>query len=131
MRYMYSFPGRLAGALSFLVVTVVATAAFAGQDKPGPAPLHVGGSVKPPLKIKDSKPIYPEDARRAKVQGVVITEVTVGTDGKVTGIKVLRPIPMLNDAAVKAVQGQVFKPTLVDGVAVPIVMTVPVIFTLD
>jgi protein TonB len=131
VKSMDSFPGRLAGALGFLVVTVAATAAFAGQEKAAPAPLHVGGSVKPPLKIKDSKPIYPEDARRAKVQGVVITEATVGVDGKITAIKVLRPIPMLNDAAVKAVQGQVFKPTLVDGVAVAIVMTVPVIFTLD
>ena len=127
---MDGHPARLAGVFCFLAMTVVAAAAFAGQATP-PAPVHVGGSIKPPQKIKDSKPVYPEEARRAKVQGVVIIEATLGVDGKVSAVKLLRPIPMLNDAAVKAVKEQVYKPTLVDGVAVSVVMTVPVIFTLD
>ena len=125
---MSRFSARIAVVLSLGLALSPAATVRAGQT---PAPVHVGGDVKPPAKVKDAKPVYPEEARRAKVQGVVITEATVGVDGKVTSIKVLRPIPMLNDAAVKAVQAQVYKPTLINGVATPIIMTVPVIFSLD
>jgi periplasmic protein TonB len=127
---MASFATRLVGALC-LLLALGTSSAFASQATAPPPPLHVGGAVKPPVKIKDSKPVYPEDARRAKVQGVVITEATIGVDGKVTAAKVLRSIPMLDDAAITAVKEQLYKPTLVDGKAVAVITTVPIFFTLD
>ena len=129
---MDSFPARLVRIVSFAVLMVLpAAGAFAGQDKPSLAPVRPGGDIKPPVKIKDVKPIYPEDARRAKAQGVVITEATVGADGKVASVKVLRSIPLLDAAATNSVKQQVYKPTIVNGVAVPIIVTVPVIFVLE
>ena len=123
----------LTAALSILVLALGPTsAAFGAQAKPAsPPPVRVGGAIKPPVKIKDLKPVYPPQARSAKVQGVVIVEATVGTDGKVSATKVLRPIPLLNDEAIRVVRGQEFKPTIVNGVAVPVIITVPVIFKLD
>jgi protein TonB len=131
---MNTLTGRcLVAVLSILATASVPTAAaFAAQEKvASPPPVRVGGDIKPPVKIKDSKPVYPPEARRAKVQGVVIIDVTVGTDGKVTATKVLRSIPMLEDAAIKAVKAREYKPTIVNGVAVAVIMTVPVIFTLQ
>ena len=42
----------------------------------------------------------------------------------------LRGFPLLNDAAVDAVRQWVYTPTLLNGVPVPVVMTVTVIFAL-
>jgi periplasmic protein TonB len=64
------------------------------------------------------------------VQGVVIMEATLGTDGKVTDVKVLRSIPLLDQAAIDAVRQWEYTPTLLNGVAVPVRMSVTVNFTL-
>jgi TonB family protein len=92
--------------------------------------VRVGGSVKAPEKTKDVRPVYPEIARAIAVQGVVILEVAVGADGKVTGVRVLKSEPFLDAAAVTAVSQWEYAPTLVDGKAVPVVMTVTQNFAL-
>jgi TonB family protein len=94
------------------------------------APLRVGGNIPPPTKLRDVKPIYPPEAQSAGIQGVVILEVTIGADGRVSDARVLRSIPPLDDAALGAVRGWEFTPTLLNGVPVPVIMTVTVNFTL-
>jgi TonB family protein len=94
-------------------------------------PVRVGGAIKPPKKIRDVRPVYPPDAREAGVQGVVILDVLIAPDGTVGDAKVLRSIPLLDQAALDALRQWEFEPTLVDGAPVPVVMTVTVNFTLD
>jgi TonB family protein len=45
-------------------------------------------------------PQYPEIARRARVEGTVILDLSVGATGQVTDVRILRGIPLLNDTAV-------------------------------
>ncbi len=94
------------------------------------APLRVGGSIKEPRKIKDVKPVYPADAEAAGIQGVVILEAVVSPSGSVSDARVLRSVPGLDQAAVDAVRQWEFTPTLLNGVPVPVIMTVTVNFTL-
>jgi protein TonB len=98
---------------------------------PPPAPVRVGGAIRPPQKTKDVKPVYPAIAQSARVQGVVIIEATIGPNGKVQEAKVLRSIPLLDQAALDAVKQWEFTPTLLNGVPVPVIMTVTVNFTLQ
>jgi TonB family protein len=98
---------------------------------PSEVPRRVGGDISAPRKIKDVPPVYPAEALAAKVQGVVIIEAVIGKDGKVESAKIVRSIPMLDQAALDAVQQWEFTPTLVNGVAVPVVMTVTVNFKLQ
>jgi protein TonB len=98
---------------------------------PPQAPVRVGGNIKAPTKIKHVAPIYPSIAQSARVQGVVIVEATIGPDGKVKDAKVLRSIPLLDQAALDAVRQWEFTPTLLNGVPVPVIMTVTVNFTLQ
>lgn len=93
-------------------------------------PLRVGGNVKAPLKIKDMPPVYPSFAARARVQGVVIIEAVIGTDGKVKDARVLRSIPILDQAALDAVRQWEYTPTLFDGAPHAVVMVVTVTFQL-
>ena len=94
-------------------------------------PVRVGGDVKPPKKTRDERPVYPPDAREAGVQGVVILEVLIAPDGTVADAKELRSVPLLDQAALDAVRQWQFEPTRLNGVPVPVVMTVTVNFTLD
>ncbi|MGE0450691.1 MAG: energy transducer TonB, partial [Vicinamibacterales bacterium] len=98
---------------------------------PPPAAVRVGGNLKPPTKVKDVRPVYPAIAQSARVQGVVIIEATIGPDGSVQEAKVLRSIPLLDAAAIEAVKQWQFTPTLLNGVPVPVIMTVTVNFTLQ
>ena len=76
-------------------------------------------------------PQYPPIAQSARVQGIVIIEATIGPNGRVQEAKVLRSIPLLDQAALDAVRQWEFTPTLLNGVPVPVIMTVTVQFTLQ
>jgi periplasmic protein TonB len=93
--------------------------------------IRVGGQIPPPTKTKHANPVYPPIAESARVQGVVILETVIGADGKVQDARVLRSIPLLDQAALDAVKQWEFTPTLLNGSPVPIVMTVTVQFTLQ
>jgi TonB family protein len=107
------------------------TAALAPPPPPSMQPVRVGGEIKEPRKLKDVPPVYPDIARQARVQGVVILECEIGPDGRVTEVKVLRGIPLLDAAAMEAVRQWVYTPTLLNGVPVPVIMTVTVNFRLS
>ena len=93
-------------------------------------PLPVGGRIKEPEKIHHVPPVYPAIAQQARVEGIVIIEAIIGADGRVQQARVLRSKPVLDDAALAAVRQWVFTPTLLNGVPVPVIMTVTVNFTL-
>jgi protein TonB len=94
-------------------------------------PLPIGGNIKEPSKIRHVAPVYPVIAQNAKISGIVIIEATIGRDGTVIETKVLRSVPLLDQAALDAVRQWRFTPTLLNGVPVPVVMTVTVNFTLN
>ena len=94
-------------------------------------PIRVGGNVKAPVKVTDVKPVYPPDAMTARVQGVVIIETIVGPDGSIENARVLRPVPMLSDAALAAASQWRFTPTELNGTPVAVMLTVTVNFTLS
>jgi TonB family protein len=92
--------------------------------------VRVGGDVKAPKKIKDVRPIYPPDAKDARVQGVVIAEVRIEPDGRVSDAQIVRSIPLLDEAALTAIRQWEFVPSQMGGAPVPVIMTVTVQFTL-
>lgn len=94
-------------------------------------PIVVGGNIKPPARTKYVAPVYPEIARNARVQGVVILEAIIGADGKVEQARVLRSKPLLDEAALVAVRAWEYTPTLLNGRPTPVIMTVTVQFTLS
>jgi protein TonB len=93
-------------------------------------PVRVGGRVQEPRKLKSVPPVYPEAAREARIEGVVILEALISPQGRVTDVNVLRGVPLLEEAAVDAVKRWVYSPTLMDGIPVPVLMTVTVRFDL-
>ncbi len=93
-------------------------------------PIRVGGNVQESKLIKRVEPVYPELAKRARVSGVVILQVTVDEEGNVAEIRVMRGHPLLDDEAIRAVKQWKYSPTLLNGEPVPVIATVTVIFNL-
>jgi periplasmic protein TonB len=105
--------------------------AEAPAPPPPPMPIRVAGNIRAPAKVRNVQPEYPLIAQRARVQGVVILEARIGTTGKVEDVRVLRSIPLLDQSAIDAVRQWEYQPTLLNGVPVPVIMTVTVNFTLQ
>ena len=97
----------------------------------GDEPLRVGGDVKAPQLTNRVEPSYPEAARKARMEGVVILEAIITASGSVEEVKVLKSVnPLLDAAAQRAVQQWRYRPATLNGRAVRVYLTVTVTFNL-
>lgn len=94
-----------------------------------PVPLHSG--IRAPEKVVNVTPVYPEMARITQVEGMVILEAVIDASGSVTSVRALRGHPLLDQAALDAVQRWKFSPARLNGEPIPVVMTVTVQFKLQ
>jgi TonB family protein len=102
-----------------------------GAGAAASVPVRPGGDVREPRRIQYVAPEYPELARATRVAGIVILECVLDEQGRVQDVRVLRGHALLAPAAVDAVQRWRYTPTYLNGVAVRVVMTVTVNFTLN
>jgi protein TonB len=94
-------------------------------------PVRPGGRIREPRKVVHVAPVYPEMARLTKREGKVILEALLDVTGKVVSVKVLKSEVFLDDAAIHAVKQWRYTPTELNGVPVPVLMTITVVFSLD
>jgi TonB family protein len=114
-----------------------------GLDAPPPPPLpppppspdgtpqriRQGGNVQQAMVISKVAPVYPAEAKDARIQGVVILETLISTEGRVSSVRVISGHPLLQQAAVDAVSQWMYKPTLLNGQPVEVVTTTTVNFS--
>ncbi|HKH70665.1 MAG TPA: TonB family protein [Vicinamibacterales bacterium] len=93
-------------------------------------PIPIGGNIRPPTRVVYVAPAYPQFALAARKEGTVILQAVIDETGNVREVKVLRSVQLLDGAALQAVANWKFTPTLLNGKAVPVVMTVTVAFAL-
>ena len=98
---------------------------------PSRAPVRTGGEIQAPALLKRVPPVYPPIAVNAAIEGLVILEATVGRDGRVEGVEVLRSGGLLEKAAIEAVQQWQYGPLLLNGKPERFVVTVTVSFNLS
>lgn len=127
--------GHYADAEAALTQTIAMVRDLRQQSPAKPAsPIRlargVAGEIRAPVKIFDVRPIYPKGAADRKIQGVVVLEVTIATDGLVTNVRVLQSVPGLDDAALTAVRQWRYTPATNDGMATDVISTVTVNFAL-
>lgn len=134
LAYVRLKPGAIGYVSAATDVQGVKVVSVARTGDGGPAtsqePLEVGGSVPVPEKITDVRPIYPVVAMGARAQGAVEIEIVIGVTGNVEQARVVRSVAMLDDAAVTAVKRWKYRPTVINGIAVPVKALVRVTFAL-
>ena len=113
---------RLSTVVLLLLVAMIANA----------QPYHSGGDVKAPVAVHRVEPLYPDEARQARISGIVILETTIDRNGVMKDVRVLKPLPFgLSQAAVDAVKQWSFKPGTKNGEPVDVISNLTINFMLE
>ena len=119
--------GRILTVWTGLAVMAVALNCAAAETPR----VQLGNGVAQANLISQMPPVYPPEAKAARIQGVVRLTVDIGADGRVEGISPISGPPALVESAVDAVRQWVYRPVLLNGEAVAITTTVDVNYTLS
>ena len=88
-------------------------------------PVRIGGQITAPALLHRVEPVYPDVAAMAHLGGIVILEATVGTDGCVESVRVLRSRhPLLDKASQEALIQWKYSPLMLNGTPAAFILTV-------
>ncbi len=80
-----------------------------------------------PVAIRRVAPAYTETAKAARISGIVIVEVVVGADGKISRGRVLKPLPFgMTQNVIDALREWRFRPGTIGEKPVPVIMKLAV-----
>ncbi len=99
--------------------------------RPIKEPQHVSSGVQAARLIRRVEPVYPDLARKARIEGAVMLQVRVDEEGNVADVEVLSGPALLRDAAVAAIQQWKYSPTILNGEPYPVLANVTVRFVLE
>ncbi|PYU89107.1 MAG: hypothetical protein DMG08_22905 [Acidobacteria bacterium] len=88
--------------------------------------------MRPPIPVNQPLPLYTEEARKAKVEGLVLLQAIVRKDGTVDSFKVIRGLGYgLDESAINTIATKWrFKPGSLNGQPVDVQATIEVSFRL-
>lgn len=98
-----------------------------------PSPDEFVAYEEAPEKIEEIKPLYPEMARRAGIEGVVWVNALVDKEGKVRNVIVVKDSGAnagFEEAAIDAAKKTVWKPAISNGQPVALWVTYKIVFKL-
>ena len=83
-----------------------------------------------PVPVTKVDAVYPEKAKKERVTGTVVARLAIAPDGRVKSARIIKSIPLLDQATLDAVKQWTFKPGTVDGKPVEMQADFTVNFTL-
>ena len=118
-------PGGVSGGVAGGVIGGVPTAA-------GSRIYKVGGDVSSPKVVSKVDPEYTKEARDAKIEGTVVVQTEIHTDGRAHNTRVVRSLdPGLDHNAIDAISQWQFEPGKKDGQPVAVQATIEVNYKLN
>jgi TonB family protein len=118
------------GGPVILVVELASAQAAAAPEAITPQRVRVGGNIQSRMLMTKVPPVYPPDAKQARVQGKVSLGVLIAPDGSVANVQLVKGDALLAPSAMDAVRQWVYRPTLVNGQPVEVLTMVDVNYTL-
>ena len=115
---------QLLAVLAFVGLTVLAGA----QTADTPKRLRISPAVAEGLKTHTVNPTYPREARDKGIQGDVVLQATIDTQGNIASLNAVQGDPILADASIEAVKQWKYKPFLLNGEPVEVETTIKVVF---
>lgn len=100
------------------------------RDLNGDVPVRLEEKTAQGLVVKRVEPVYPADARLARIQGAVELRLIVGEDGRVHALHIIKGHPMLIGAAYNAVRQWEFTPYVESGKTLPVDTNITVTFSI-
>jgi TonB family protein len=121
----------LATCTSALALHTDVSAVASTQETATPTKIHVKSDIIAGLKISGATPAYPKEARAKRIQGTVIIDATIGKDGEIEKLDVVKsPDKLLSESALTAVRTWHYRPYLLNGEPVEVETTINVIYSL-
>src|SRR3990172_7482070 len=105
-------PHRRVSAALFVLATLLLLPALRAQDEPRTAGTE---GVPVPKKIRHVQPVYPPEAQEQGIRGIVILELVLDTQGRVSAVSIIRSVPGLDEAALAAARQWEDEVTKVEG----------------
>lgn len=99
-------------------------------NRPAGSPAGVARDA-PPQVLSMTRPTYPREAHDKGIQGIVIVEILIDTEGRVARSRVIQSVPELDAAALAGVEAWRFKPAIRGGTPVPTTARTPIVFWLE
>jgi TonB family protein len=118
---------------SALALGMHANAASGGSDSnanKAPKQLTVSSEEMSHNLLNKAVPVYPPAAKKARIQGKVVLEAVIGTDGTVESLRVISGPQELQQSALDAVRQWTYKPYLMNGEPVEVETTINIIYQL-
>jgi len=100
-------------------------------DRQTPQRIQAGSVLTNNNLIRRVQPVYPQEAKTARIEGTVRFSAIIGKDGRIWNLQVISGHPLLVESALAAVRQWEYKPTLLNGQPVEIKTTIDVNFTLS
>ncbi len=119
-----------AGLLALTAVLGILAFPMTGTAWADDKPVRVGGKVQPPKVLSKTPPEYPDSARKDKVEGTTVLDITIDKQGKVKDptVKQSSGHEDLDKAAVEAFSAWLFQPATLDGKPVAVYYTITINF---
>jgi TonB family protein len=95
-----------------------------------PKQLSVSADVMAENLLNKVLPVYPEEAKKAKIQGTVVLDAVIGKDGKVKSLRAVSGPNELQQSSLDAVRQWTYKPYLLNGDPIEVKTTVNVNYAL-
>lgn len=109
---------------------VAGSAAENNTPSKAPKQISVSADVMAADLVNKVIPVYPEEAKKARIQGTVVLSAVVGKDGNVQSLRVLSGPNQLQQSALDAVRQWTYKPYLLNGDPIEVKTTVNVVYSL-
>jgi protein TonB len=127
---MGGVPGGVPGGVGGGVLGGVLSAANTPPPRVAPQKVRVSSGVASGNLLSPIRPVYPQIAKQARIQGQVVIQATISKAGTIENARVVSGHPMLVQSALEAVKQARYKPYLLNGEPVEVETTVNVNFTL-
>ena len=129
-------PGGVVGAVPGGVLGAVLSSPpiLTNMEEPAPMPakkIRVPSRLAEGFLLHDVAPEYPQEAGRARIEGMVVLLAVIGSDGTVRNLQVKSGLPMLAQAAIDAVKQWRYRPYMLNGEPVEFDTQITINFTLS
>jgi protein TonB len=101
------------------------------EKKAPPSRIRVGGNVQSAKLVRQPRPVYPQLAKQARIQGVVKLHALISKEGTIENLTLISGHPLLAPSALEAVKQWIYQPTLLNGEPVGVDTEIDVNFTLS
>jgi TonB family protein len=125
-----TFAIGICGSAVALGMHVDAAAKDDSSQSKTPKTVNVAPGVMAAQLLTKTVPKYPDDAKKARIQGKVLLNAEIGKDGTVEKLEVVSGPSELKQSSLDAVRQWTYKPFLLNGEPVNVKTTITVIYTL-